>query len=328
MSLCAKKASQNNCENNKKCYTSGIVHHYNNTLKRTYSPYKKAAFTLAEGATHVALSDNQRRYASILAEAPTHVAHSNNTRRAAFTLAEILITLGIIGVVAAMTMPTLIHKTQNKQLQTAFKSAYSILSQTIINLRAEIGDNLVNRYATYDYDNSVYPNINELYEEFNSVSQLKVVGECDYKDTVMNYNRTNEGYIDRGTRTPDKALANGMCFNLKVNALQINLSVDVNGLKGPNQLGHDIFFFKVDEKDALVPIKKVRDYTEDELKDLENSYTESGISDELKNANLFQAGNPCSVNSSQRGNGLGCAYYALVDQNPDDPSKGYWESLP
>ena len=50
---------------------------------------KKAAFTLAEGATHV--------------------AQSPKPRRAAFTLAEVLITLGIIGVVAAMTLPALIQ---------------------------------------------------------------------------------------------------------------------------------------------------------------------------------------------------------------------------
>ena len=49
---------------------------------------KKLGFTLAEGATHVDIC--------------------NNTRRTAFTLAEVLITLAIIGVVAAMTIPTLI----------------------------------------------------------------------------------------------------------------------------------------------------------------------------------------------------------------------------
>ena len=37
-----------------------------------------------------------------------------------FTLAEVLITLGIIGVVAAMTMPTLINSTQGAQYKTAF----------------------------------------------------------------------------------------------------------------------------------------------------------------------------------------------------------------
>ena len=38
-----------------------------------------------------------------------------------FTLAEVLITLGIIGVVAAMTLPSLIQERQNKVLETQFK---------------------------------------------------------------------------------------------------------------------------------------------------------------------------------------------------------------
>ena len=42
-------------------------------------------------------------------------------RKSAFTLAEVLITLGIIGVVAAMTLPTLVNDKQNKELQTQFK---------------------------------------------------------------------------------------------------------------------------------------------------------------------------------------------------------------
>ena len=48
-----------------------------------------------------------------------------------FTLAEVLITLGIIGVVAAMTMPTLINSTQGAQYKAAFKKALSALSQAV-----------------------------------------------------------------------------------------------------------------------------------------------------------------------------------------------------
>ena len=44
-----------------------------------------------------------------------------------FTLAEVLITLGIIGVIAALTIPTLINKTTNKELETAFKKNYSMV---------------------------------------------------------------------------------------------------------------------------------------------------------------------------------------------------------
>ena len=75
---------------------------------------------------------------SHIGEWATHVAHSHNIRRVAFTLAEVLITLGIIGVVAAMTIPTLIHKFQNKALETQYKKAVSIVSQVILKAKADI----------------------------------------------------------------------------------------------------------------------------------------------------------------------------------------------
>lgn len=46
-----------------------------------------------------------------------------------FTLAEVLITLGIIGVVSAMTMPSLIQSTQNKELEVRLKTTYNELNQ-------------------------------------------------------------------------------------------------------------------------------------------------------------------------------------------------------
>ena len=53
------------------------------------------------------------------------------TKRLGFTLAEVLITLGIIGVVAAMTMPTLMNSTQGAQYKTAYKKALSAISQAV-----------------------------------------------------------------------------------------------------------------------------------------------------------------------------------------------------
>ena len=54
------------------------------------------------------------------------------TKRLGFTLAEVLITLGIIGVVAAMTMPTLMNSTNGAQYKTAYKKALSVLSQAVV----------------------------------------------------------------------------------------------------------------------------------------------------------------------------------------------------
>ena len=260
----------------------------------------KAAFTLAEGATHV--------------------AHFDNTRRAAFTLAEVLITLGIIGVVAAMTMPTLINKTQNKQLQTAFKVAYSTFSQAVMNMREERGPGIKDYYAVQELDENgnfvSYPHRNEFYEDFYKYSKLKVIGECNYTGKIMNYNRTAEAYtayIGAGTEKLKDALSNGMCSNVLVNGGALQIAFDVNGTKGPNQLGHDIFYFNLDENDKLKPKKMTKLYSEEELEDMEYK---------------FNRGVPCSMQSKQQGNGVGCAYYAIVDINPDDNSKGYWESLP
>lgn len=57
--------------------------------------------------------------------------HSNLKRYIAFTLAEILITLGIIGVVAAMTIPTLINNSQKESAVNSIKAFYSNMSQAI-----------------------------------------------------------------------------------------------------------------------------------------------------------------------------------------------------
>ena len=48
-----------------------------------------------------------------------------------FTLAEVLITLGIIGVVAAMTIPTLMTHLNHIKLQSQFKEGYSLLAQAV-----------------------------------------------------------------------------------------------------------------------------------------------------------------------------------------------------
>lgn len=53
------------------------------------------------------------------------------SRKIAFTLAEVLVTLGIIGVVAAITMPTLIDNHQKKVAATRLEKFYSMMSQAV-----------------------------------------------------------------------------------------------------------------------------------------------------------------------------------------------------
>lgn len=51
---------------------------------------------------------------------------------AAFTLSEVLITLGIIGIVAAMTMPAVINDFQKKTAEARLKKFYSVMSQAVL----------------------------------------------------------------------------------------------------------------------------------------------------------------------------------------------------
>ena len=67
-------------------------------------------------------------------------------KKQGFTLAEVLITLGIIGVVAAMTIPTLISNTNGAQFKTAYKKALSTLSQAAI-MNVALDDTDLSRIA-------------------------------------------------------------------------------------------------------------------------------------------------------------------------------------
>ena len=67
-----------------------------------------------------------------------------------FTLAEVLITLGIIGVVAAMTLPALVQKHTNTVVETRLKKFYSGINQAIMLAEKDYGDR---KYWYQDYNN-------------------------------------------------------------------------------------------------------------------------------------------------------------------------------
>ena len=64
-----------------------------------------------------------------------HLTHSTNLKKAAFTLSEVLITLGIIGIVAAMTIPTITHNIQDMVLNNQFKKFYSTFKPAFLNVQ-------------------------------------------------------------------------------------------------------------------------------------------------------------------------------------------------
>ena len=89
-----------------------------------------------------------------LAEGATHVDTFHDIRKPAFTLAEVLVTLGIIGVVAAMTLPSIITSFQKKAVAAKLKKFYSTMNQVVNRATVDYGDVRYwlpeRKYATYE----------------------------------------------------------------------------------------------------------------------------------------------------------------------------------
>ena len=201
----------------------------------------------------------------------------NNQRRggkAAFTLAEVLITLGIIGVVAAITLPSLIQNYQKKALATQTQKFYSMMSQAVKQYMADYGvDDLRNTpLASDNYEDSESPEAMASIRDF-ATKYLKVVRECEdieIDDGIHDsscfapvYRRWDNSIYEYHPMEFDYVLADGSTISIfyygnKETPGPIDLYVDVNGKKGPNRFGYDywamsIFYDGVIDEGTVTP---------------------------------------------------------------------------
>ncbi|MCM1338670.1 MAG: type II secretion system GspH family protein [Muribaculaceae bacterium] len=194
--------------------------------------------------------------------------HERRNFQRAFTLAETLITLGIIGVVAALTIPTLLTKCQDMILGTQFKQAYSY----IINGRrlaiASMGYHPACYYKPGSTgDVSECPEFSEellkSLKVFHDCGQNAIKNKCipDYKGwdevkKIKNPDISDEDLEQAMTGChnfkksnletyPAYYLANGMIIMPGVGGkdyIARNTIIDINGVKGPNKWGFDVFY--------------------------------------------------------------------------------------
>lgn len=177
-------------------------------------------------------------------------------RNFGFTLAEVLITLGILGIVMEITIPTLMQNMAEKQTVGMLKKEYSVLSQAYTMAVQENGtpDNW-NLGATNSPSGALNMlNILQKYLKFSQNCGNGGSGQnCFPTVTYKLLNKTNYPFDFNTTNFFANArLVDGT--NLAVftdgpNALNDNLNeygvivVDINGDKGPNQWGRDLFDF-------------------------------------------------------------------------------------
>jgi prepilin-type N-terminal cleavage/methylation domain-containing protein len=168
-------------------------------------------------------------------------------KKAAFTLAEVLITIGIIGVVAALTIPTLLKNYQKKVTVTKLKETYAILTQAIRMSEAENGS-----VSGWDMPNAtdgteIYAN-GKTFAETYLFPYLKVMQVCNYKTKEC---LPQEVYSSSGVKTSAYAttnvyfsfvLINGVVLSIHTRGYYSDFILDLNGKQAPNKSGHDIFY--------------------------------------------------------------------------------------
>ena len=167
-------------------------------------------------------------------------------KKIAFTLAEVLITLGIIGIVAAMTIPTLISNYQKKQTVTKLQKAYSTLKNAFELAKAEHGD-----YTTWTWNQIPFSNgqRTQYFWDTYILPQLKVSKKCfpgkngcsSYYVYTLNgqqiFNNTTHCafVLNDGTVVSTWAGEDNSPYQ------HIWAFVDTNGFSAPNTIGKDIF---------------------------------------------------------------------------------------
>lgn len=150
----------------------------------------------------------------------------------AFTLAEVLITLGIIGVVAGMTIPILMNNIQDAQFKTAYKKAYSVACQAW--QKAYTDNLLVPRAMSSDAANQT--NFDAFKSEFDVVKDCS--GGDPYDCWSSDGNKWYGAYPDPSAHAfIDKS---GMAWTQAIYNHE-RFMVDTNGSKKPNQWGKDRF---------------------------------------------------------------------------------------
>ena len=211
-------------------------------------------------------------------------------KKAAFTLAEVLITLGVIGVVAAMTIPTLISKIQKQQIESQIRENYSSIAQVMkmaenddigpVNIDLSNGSLAINKkwFETYIVPymkvEQVCYSTGGCWHKYGVVKTLNgvapiwetKVGISDSLIGGIGYAlafRTAKGsYFDTDTSSITQT---SDIFGVDSTDNSIQFYFDVNGDRKPNIIGKDIYILVYDSDRGLIPAGF--DRTKEEVKE-------------------------------------------------------------
>lgn len=199
-----------------------------------------------------------------------------SNKRIAFTLAEVLIVIAVIGIVASLTIPTLVQKYKERETVAKLKKVYSLVSQAYNLAIAENGTldtwGLHTSVSDYnDEDDFAEPDssfasrekiIRALakYLKYDKIIIERITSEKDASETAIYLNdgtKLDSFFIDFSQWGTNEGNSGSKCMAYygDSKALQegcANFIVDINGDKEPNELGEDRFGFYI-TKNAIIP---------------------------------------------------------------------------
>ena len=207
-----------------------------------------------------------------------------------------------------MTLPSLITRTQNKELQTALKKGYSEILQALEFMKSDVGGDILPQ----DYPARTFsPIFSKYFKSLKTASISSILpGELedgDSEDSVYKVYNNYKTYNNSQTIKADifddgqLILQDGALILIEnphiVGSGIIYISIDVNGMnKKPNVYGRDLFTFQLTSEGKLLPMG----------------------AEGTKYTNMDKY---CSKNSNDRLNGIACAAKPLTD--PDYFEKMY-----
>ena len=209
----------------------------NNFTDTDFSRFTSLFSLKRSGATHVALCDSVGSY----------YRHWCG----AFTLAEVLVTLGIIGVVSAMTVPTLMQNYQRQSYVTQLHKVYNEVQQA--SLRYMTDKNAINLREAGLGTQAEMANFTHTYFKVVSDCGSYVKAPCfptSYRSLSGTETATNNANWSAASSV---VLASGASividypnvYTKTVNGVTSHyghMLIDINGPKGPNIGGRDMFY--------------------------------------------------------------------------------------
>ena len=180
-----------------------------------------------------------------------------SSKKIAFTLAEVLITLGIIGIVAALTIPALVSAYRKKMVETRLRKTVSVITEVIKRVEADEGniDYLFNGVTSADQltlqrefaQNYILKYLNNA--KLCNTQKTEKGRDCLYKTIINGQERTKFNEFVDGQHINKIVLSDGTGFWIQYplanSTYDYTVTIDLNVSKDKMYNGIDYFQFRL-----------------------------------------------------------------------------------